>query len=70
MVISCLVQNKQNQSVVDYSKILQLGMTLPEVERIKGTPKFIDEINDNNYFQMWTYQSNFKTTRLYFEKNK
>ena len=42
-------------------------MTYKEVEKIRGTPKFIDDINNaNQYFQMWTYIKESNTTRLYF----
>ena len=46
-------------------------MTYKEVERIRGTPEIIDEMNDaNQYFQMWTYNSGTQITRLYFDGNK
>ena len=42
-----------------------------EVEKIRGTPIFVDEMNEaNQYFQMWTYTSESKTSRLYFENDK
>ena len=50
---------------------IQLGMTSKEVEKIKGKPEIIDQINKiNQYFQMWTYYSNSNITRLYFQNNK
>ena len=46
-------------------------MTFKEVEKIRGTPIFIDEMNEaNQYFQMWTYINESNTTRLYFEGDK
>ena len=65
------IKTRQQETVSDNSYILQLGMTYKEVERIRGTPEIIDEMNDaNQYFQMWTYGSESKPTRLYFEANK
>jgi len=65
------IEKKQKETIPDYSHVLQLGMTYKEVEKIRGTPKFIDEINNaNQYFQMWTYINESNTTRLYFEGNK
>ena len=52
-------------------KLIQLGMTYKEVEKIKGEPKIIDEVNKvNQYFQMWTYYSKSDITRLYFQNSK
>ena len=50
---------------------IEVDTTDKEEEKIRGTPKFIDEMNEaNRYFQMWTYITETKTSRLYFEGNK
>ena len=65
------INKRQQETLPDFSNFLQLGMTDKEVEKIRGTPKFIDEMNEaNRYFQMWTYTTETKTSRLYFEGNK
>ena len=64
------IEKKQHETIPDYSHVLQLGMTYKEVEKIRGTPKFVDEISDaNQYFQMWTYPATSQNIRLYFEGN-
>jgi tetratricopeptide (TPR) repeat protein len=65
------INKKQQETVPNNPDILQLGMTYREVEKIRGTPEIIDEMNDaNQYFQMWTYNSGTQITRLYFDGNK
>ena len=65
------IKKRKQETIPDNSHILQLGMTYNEVEKIRGTPEIIDEMNEaNQYFQMWTYNSESITTRLYFEGNK
>jgi tetratricopeptide (TPR) repeat protein len=65
------IKIRQQETISYNSYILQLGMTYKEVESIWGSPEIIDEMNDaNQYFQMWTYGSEPKPTRLYFENNK
>ena len=64
------IKNRQQETISDHSHIIQLGMTYKEVEKKRGTPDIIDEMNDaNQYFQMWTYSTELNTTRLYFENN-
>ena len=63
--------DKKQQASSNYNYQLQLGMTFKEVEKYKGSPDLIDEINKNNqYFQMWTYINNSEILRLYFDGSK
>ena len=65
------IENRQQETISDYSHILQLGMTYKEVEKRWGTPDIIDEMNTGNqYYQMWTYKTKIQISRLYFEGNK
>ena len=65
------IQNRQQETIPNYSHVIQLGMTYTEVEKRWGTPDIIDEMNDaNRYFQMWTYSTEKQISRLYFEDDK
>ena len=65
------IKNRQQETIPDYSHIIQLGMTYTEVETRWGTPDIIDEMNDaSRYFQMWTYSTGTQISRLYFEDDK
>ena len=65
------IKNKQQETIPNYSHLIQLGMTYTEVEKRWGTPDIIDEMNDaSRYFQMWTYSTETQISRLYFEDNK
>ena len=69
--IKAHIKNLQINSTSNIASEIQLGMTSKEVEKIKGKPKIIDQINKSNqYFQMWTYYSNSNVIRLYFQNNK
>ena len=64
-----IVKRKQ-ETIPDFSQVLQLGMTHAEVKNIRGLPKFIDKMNEPlRQFEMWTYPSDSITSRLYFENN-
>ena len=64
------ILNKQKESIPKKDNVIELGMTYKEVEKIKGTPEIIDEINETNqYFQMWTYNTNSKRIHLYFQNH-
>ena len=64
------IEKRQLETMQDFPNILQLGMTLKEVKKIQGIPKFIDEIDEaHRHFEMWTYPSDSITSRLYFENN-
>ena len=70
-MIQDYIESRQQETISDYFHIIQLGMTYKEVEKRRGTPDIINEMNDaNRYFQMWTYSSESNTSRLYFESNK
>ena len=61
---------KRKQAMLNYSNILQLGMTSKEVKKIQGIPEFIDEIDEaHRHFEMWTYPNDLTTSHLYFDNN-
>jgi len=65
------IKNRQQETIPNYSNLIQLGMTYTEVEKRWGAPDIIDEMNDaNRYFQMWTYSTETQISRLYFEDDK
>jgi hypothetical protein len=65
------IKNRQQETIPNYSHLIQLGMTYTEVEKRWGTPDIIDEMNDaSRYFQMWTYSTETQISRLYFEDDK
>ena len=64
------IENRKQETIPDYSHVLQLGMTYDEVKKIRGNPKYIDKMNEpRRQFEMWTYPSDSITSRLYFENN-
>ena len=64
------IVNRKQETIPDFSQVLQLGMTHAEVKNIRGLPKFIDKMNEpRRQFEMWTYPSDSITSRLYFENN-
>ena len=64
------VEKRKQETMPNYSNILQLGMTSKEVEKIQGIPKFIDEIDEaHRHFEMWTYPNDLTTSHLYFDNN-
>jgi len=70
-LIQDYIENRQQETIPNYSHLIQLGMTYTEVEKRWGTPDIIDEMNDaSRYFQMWTYSTETQISRLYFEDNK
>ena len=65
------IEKRKQETMPNYSNILQLGMTSKEVKKIQGIPKFIDEIDEaNRHFEMWTYPTDSTTSHLYFDNNK
>ena len=63
-------EKRKQETMPNYSNILQLGMTSKEVEKIQGIPKFIDEIDEaHRHFEMWTYPNDLTTSHLYFDNN-
>ena len=45
-------------------------MTEKEVTKIKGKPKYIDELSESRrQFAMWTYPTDSTISRFYFENN-
>ena len=65
------IKKRKQETIPNYYQTLQLGMTYKEVEKIRGTPKFINEMNEvNRYFQMWTYSTESNISHLYFEDHK
>ena len=64
------IEKRQQETLPDFSNILQLGMTPQEVNKIQGVPQFIDEIDEGHrHFEMWTYLTDSGTTYLYFDNN-
>ena len=45
-------------------------MSVKEVEKIKGKPKYIDKnINAKIQFEMWSFPEDSSLSRLYFKNN-
>ena len=64
------IEKRKQETMPNYSNILQLGMTSKEVKKIQGIPKIIDEIDEaNRHFEMWTYTTDSTTSHLYFDNN-
>ena len=64
------ILKKKQETITDYSQVLQIGMTFKEVRKIKGSPDYIDKLNESNrQFEMWTYSTDSKISRLFFENN-
>ena len=64
------IKKRKQETIPNYSNILQLGMTAKEVKKIQGIPKFINEIDEaNRHFEMWTYSTDSSTSHLYFDNN-
>jgi tetratricopeptide (TPR) repeat protein len=64
------IQKRKQDTIPDFSQILQLGMTYAEVKQIKGLPKHIDTMNEpRSQFELWTYSTDSTISRLYFENN-
>jgi len=64
------IKSRKQETIPDYTQIVQLGMTEKEVAKIKGKPKYIDKLSDpRRQFAMWTYPTDSITSRLYFENN-
>ena len=64
------IEKRQQETMLDYSHVLQLGMTPEDVKKIQGMPKFIDEIEEaHHHFEMWTYPTDSTTSHLYFDNN-
>ena len=64
------IEKRKQESMPNYSNILQLGMTPKEVKKIHGTPQFIDKhIEKNQHFEMWTYLEGEYVSNLYFKNN-
>ena len=64
------IKSRKQETIPDYTQIVQLGMTEKEVTKIKGKPKYIDKLSEPRHqFEMWTYPTDSITSRLYFENN-
>ena len=51
-------------------KEISIGMSVDEIETIKGKPKYIDKnINANIQFEMWSFPEDSSISRLYFKNN-
>tara|TARA_B100001250_G_scaffold75248_1_gene61547 strand:+ start:270 stop:1952 length:1683 start_codon:yes stop_codon:yes gene_type:complete len=51
-------------------KEISIGMSVDEIENIKGKPKYIDKnINANIQFEMWSFPEDSSLSRLYFKNN-
>ena len=64
------IEKRKQETMPNYSNILQLGMTSKEVKKIQGIPEFVDEIDEaHRHFEMWTYPTDSTTSHLYFDNN-
>ena len=51
-------------------KEISLGMSVDDIKKIKGKPKYIDKnINANIHFEMWSFPEDSSFSRLYFKNN-
>ena len=64
------IKSRKQETIPDYTQIVQLGMTEKEVIKIKGRPKYIDELSEaRRQFKMSPYPTDSTTSRLYFEND-
>jgi len=64
------IKSRKQETIPDYTQIVQLGMTEKEVIKVKGRPQYIDKLSEaNRQFEMWTYPTDSAISRLYFENN-
>ncbi len=64
------IKSRKQETIPDYTQIVQLGMTEKEVTEIKGRPKYINKLSEaRRQFQMWIYVTDSTTSHLYFENN-
>ena len=57
----------QNNSII---KEISIGMSITDIEKIKGKPKYIDKtIKSNIHFEMWSFPKDSSLSRLYFKNN-
>ena len=65
-----MVQVKQIELNDKSRHVLLLGMTLHQAMEIIGEPTFTDKIDKSGrLYEMWSFDSNPKAKRLYFEDN-
>ena len=64
------IEKRKQETMPNYSNILQLGMTSKEVKKIQGIPEFVDAIDEaHRHFEMWTYPNDSTISHLYFDNN-